>query len=77
VADAPVVRNVRRAAAAVAGVVAEHPDKSVFPGSLILIVVAFLSIQNRMDRNDPKLALAPVHADAELEFGPPPTPEAA
>jgi hypothetical protein len=73
----PVVRDVRKAAAAVARVVTQHPDKSVFPGALLLIVLGFVSIQNRMDRNDPKLALAPVFAEAELEFGPPPEPEGA
>jgi hypothetical protein len=71
----PIVRNLRKAAAAVAGAVIDHPDKSVFPGALVWIVVAFLSIQNRMDRNDPKLALAPVYAEADLEFRPPPIPE--
>jgi hypothetical protein len=42
--------------------------KSAFPMSLVLMVGAFLAIQNRIDRNDPKLALAPVHADRHLDF---------
>jgi len=66
-----VAKNVKKAAV----VVAKNADKSVFPGSLIFIVLGFLSIQGRMDRNDPKLALAPVFADPDLDFGPPPTAE--
>ena len=44
--------------------------KSSFPFLLLLIVVIFLVVQDRIDRNDPKLALAPVHADSELPFTP-------
>jgi hypothetical protein len=66
-----VAKNVKKAAV----VVAKNADKSVFPGSLLFIVLGFLSIQGRMDRNDPKLALAPVFADPDLDFGPPPTRE--
>ena len=55
-----------------AGVVADHPDKSVFPGALLLLVLGFLAVQNRLDRGDPKLALAPDFADPDLEFRPPP-----
>ena len=50
-----------------------NADKSVFPGLLIAMVLSFFGIQNRIDRNDPKLGLAPVFADPDLEFGPPPT----
>ena len=49
-----------------------NPDKSVFPFSLLLLVAGFLGIQNRLDRGDPKLALAPTFADPALEFRPPP-----
>jgi hypothetical protein len=34
-----------------------------FPFILILLVVAFLFVQNRIDRRDPKLALAPVGSE--------------
>jgi hypothetical protein len=61
-----------RVGRAVATAITEHPDKSVFPLSLILLVVAFLAVQNRIDRGDPKLALAPTFADPDLEFRPPP-----
>ena len=52
--------------------IAQNPDKSVFPLSLLLLVLAFLAIQNRIDRSDPKLALAPTFADPDLEFRPSP-----
>lgn len=54
-------------------VVTKNADKSVFPFSLVLIVFAFLGIQGRIDRSDPKLALAPLTADPDLEFFSPPT----
>jgi hypothetical protein len=66
-----------RALRGVANVVTEHPDKSVFPFSLILLVLGFLGVQNRIDRSDPKLALAPVLADPDMEFPPPPDPDPA
>lgn len=47
--------------------------KTAFPMGLVLMVVVFLTMQNRIDRNDPKLALAPVHADGHLDFRPPRT----
>lgn len=53
----------------IAGAVAERSTISV---SLLLVVVVFLLVQDRMDRNDPKLALAPVYPDPELDFGPRP-----
>ena len=57
-----------------ANAIVDHPDKSVFPASLIFLVLGFLIVQSRIDRSDPKLALAPVHADPDLEFLPPPAP---
>jgi hypothetical protein len=48
-------------------VVTEHPDTSVFRGSLIPLVLGFLVVRNRIDRPGPKLAPAPVHADPHLE----------
>ena len=55
-----------RAAKAVAALV----DDSVFPGLLLGMVFCFFAVQNRIDRNDPKLGLAPVFADPDLEFRP-------
>jgi hypothetical protein len=40
------------------------------PVLLLLIAFAFLAAQDRIDRNDPKLALAPVHGHQELSFKP-------
>ena len=62
-----------RTVARAANVVADNADKSAFPGALLFIVFAFAGIQSRLDRSDPKLALAPLFADNELEFGPPPS----
>ena len=47
--------------------------KSAFPFFLLLIVLLFLVVQDRIDRRDPKLALAPVYRDVALSFTPPPT----
>ena len=67
--------SVTQSVAKAARVVAKNADKAVFPGFLIFIVAGFLSIQGRIDRNDPKLALAPTYADPDLDFGPPPGDE--
>ncbi|HEX2233819.1 MAG TPA: hypothetical protein VHG69_10710, partial [Thermoleophilaceae bacterium] len=64
---APVLKALGRAVKAVA----KNADKSVFPGVLAAIVMCFFAVQNRIDRNDPKLGLAPVFADPDLEFRPP------
>jgi hypothetical protein len=40
------------------------------PVLVLLVAIAFLSAQDRIDRNDPKLALAPVHGHQELAFKP-------
>jgi hypothetical protein len=40
------------------------------PLLLLLLVMLFLAMQDRIDRNDPKLALAPVHSHQELPFRP-------
>lgn len=40
---------------------------------LLLIVLAFLAVQDRIDRKDPKLALAPRAPDLDLHFEPPPS----
>jgi hypothetical protein len=58
-------------------ILAEVAGKTAFPIILALIVVLFLAIQDRIDRNDPKLALAPVRSEpldfidpASLPIGP-------
>ena len=40
------------------------------PVLVLLVAIAFLAAQDRIDRNDPKLALAPVHGHQELAFKP-------
>lgn len=45
--------------------------KSAFPFFLVGVVFLFVIIQDRIDRRDPKLALAPVQGDDDLEFRPP------
>ncbi len=45
-------------------------EQPAFPMILISLVVAFLVLQNRVDRRDPKLALAPVYPDPHLYFDP-------
>ncbi len=62
VADQPeenVVQQIGRVAA-------EAAEQMAFPVILLLMVGAFLVGQNRVDRRDPKLALAPVDLDADL-----------
>ena len=70
---AAAVKTVTRLARQATQAVARNADKSVFPASLIFLVVGFIGLQNRIDRGDPKLALAPITAEPELEFGPPPS----
>ena len=45
------------------GAAAEAVKQVAFPLALALIVVAFLLVQNRLDRRDPKLASAPIAPD--------------
>ena len=60
-----------------AAFVGRNLDKTGFPLLLVLLVLGYVAFQNRLDSRDPKLALAPIHADRDLEFVPPPTPTAA
>jgi hypothetical protein len=46
-------------------VAAEAAEQVAFPLALALMVGAFLMVQNRIDRRDPKLALAPIDANHE------------
>jgi hypothetical protein len=48
-------------------------QRPAFPLILLLIVGLFLVFQNRMDKNDPKLANAPSYGSPDLEFTPPGT----
>ena len=46
----------------------EASKKAAFPLVLLLVVGLFLVLQDRIDRKDPKLALAPVYPDPDLPF---------
>lgn len=43
-------------------------ERAAFPGLLLVVAGIFLLVQDRIDRKDPKLALAPVHPDPDLRF---------
>jgi hypothetical protein len=45
--------------------------RAAFPVLLLAIMVVFLLVQDRIDRKDPKLALAPMHAEPDLPFDSP------
>jgi hypothetical protein len=47
---------------------------SGLPLGALLLLGLFLLLQDRFDRRDPKLALAPVYPEPHLTFGPPPEP---
>jgi hypothetical protein len=70
-AQPPGLGGLRRVLERIARVAAEVGKRSAFPTGLLLLVVIFLALQNRIDRRDPKLALAPVHATPDLPFGEP------
>ncbi len=55
----------------IAEVAIEVGKRSAFPSGLLMLVLGFLSVQNRIDRRDPKLALAPVYPTPDLPFSPP------
>src|SRR5436190_969917 len=50
-----------------------HSRRPTFPTGLLVFVVLFLMVQDRIDRRDPKLALAPVYAEPDMGFGELPT----
>jgi hypothetical protein len=66
--DAPLSRILGSLAKSVAKIAPPVLKGSMFPLVLGLLVLAFFGIQNRIDRNDPKLENAPLYAEPELEF---------
>lgn len=54
--------------ASVSEVAVRVAEKASFPLLLLVVMVLFLVVQNRIDRNDPKLALAPVHSEPDVPF---------
>ena len=69
----PLTNNVSHAVQNVVNAVSKAGGGTGFPLLLLIIVAMFLMAQSRMDRRDPKLALASVAADDNLQFGPPPS----
>ena len=55
---------------AVSTAVVMASKKTAVPAGLLLLIGLFLMTQNRLDRRDPKLALAPVYADPGVSFVP-------
>ncbi|MDT7538540.1 MAG: large repetitive protein [Actinomycetota bacterium] len=55
---------------AIKNVLGQTITKPQLPLALFVIVLLFLLVQNRIDRRDPKLAVAPANAEPELTFGP-------
>jgi hypothetical protein len=70
-AEPPGLDGLRKVLQQIAQVAAEVGKRSAFPSGLLVLVMTFLALQNRIDRKDPKLALAPVHATPDLPFGDP------
>ncbi|MGH2756284.1 MAG: hypothetical protein ACRDI3_00670, partial [Actinomycetota bacterium] len=65
--DSPTVRaSTPGVFAEIGRVAAEAAQQVAFPLALAMMVGAFLMVQNRIDRRDPKLALAPIDSDHEL-----------
>lgn len=60
-ADLPVVQQVQKVAR-------ELQHRAAFPVILLILVAVYLAVQNWIDRRDPKLAQAPVHAGDVLSF---------
>jgi hypothetical protein len=65
--------NVSHAVQGVVNAVSTAGGGTGFPLLLLVVVLGFLVVQNRIDRRDPKLALASVAADDTVEFLPPPS----
>ena len=69
----PLTNNVSHAVQNVVNAVSKAGGGTGFPLLLLIVVFVFLMAQSRVDRRDPKLALASVAADDNLQFGPPPS----
>lgn len=61
-------------AQAIAQAIVPVVQRTAFPLILLILGGLFLLIQNRIDSRDPKLARAPLHAQPDLPFLPPPSP---
>jgi hypothetical protein len=68
--DTPIGKILTKLAAEVAKIAPPVIKGSIFPLGLAALVGAFFWMQSRIDRNDPKLALAPMYAEPDLDFDP-------
>jgi hypothetical protein len=68
-----VTEHVSKAVQGVVNAVSHAGGGTGFPLLLLIVVAGFLLMQNRIDRRDPKLALASVAADDTVEFQRPPS----
>jgi hypothetical protein len=68
---------IREITATIAHAVAPVATRAAFPAVLVALVLLFLGLQHRVDRRDPKLALAPVQRTPDLPFAPHPDQESA
>jgi hypothetical protein len=66
--------RVSRLVKAISKLVAPVVERTAFPLILLIVAGLFLLVQDRIDRRDPKLARAPLHARPDLPFLPPPSP---
>jgi hypothetical protein len=70
----PASGRVSRLVKAISKLVAPVVQRTAFPLILLIVAGLFLLVQDRIDRRDPKLARAPLHARPDLPFLPPPSP---
>jgi hypothetical protein len=70
----PTSGRVSRLVKAISKLVAPVVQRTAFPLILLIVAALFLLVQDRIDRRDPKLAHAPLHARPDLPFLPPPSP---
>jgi hypothetical protein len=70
----PAPGRVSRLVKAISKLVAPVVQRTAFPLILLIVAGLFLLVQDRIDRRDPKLARAPLHARPDLPFLPPPSP---
>lgn len=56
--------------AALGRMLAAVAERSVIPVLLLVVMLLFVAVQDRIDRGDPKLAQAPIERHPDLEFRP-------
>jgi hypothetical protein len=71
--SAPAPGIASRIMKAISKLVVPVVQRTAFPLILLIVAGLFLLVQDRIDRRDPKLAHAPLHARPDLPFLPPPS----